>query len=148
MTLRARPVRGPCLASPCTVGSGWSEATGRPGGSDSDCGVRVTVTVRPCLTASVTGTVTQASQAGSAGGRPRRPHVTVTSQARVRAVAVTVTVTVTVTSHSLGRSASGPARAGGSCGNCHRGMFCDSSESAAFQRLPGTERTAVATAVL
>ena len=29
MTLRARPVRGPCLASPCTVGSGWSEATGR-----------------------------------------------------------------------------------------------------------------------
>ena len=23
--------------------------------------------------------------------------------------------------------ASGPARAGGSCGNCHRRMFCDSS---------------------
>ena len=39
--------------------------------------------------------------------------------------------------------ASGPALAGGSCGNCDRRMFCDSS--VAFLRLP---RTAVATAVL
>ena len=39
--------------------------------------------------------------------------------------------------------ASGPARAGGSCGNCHRRMFCDSS--VAFLRL---QRAAVATAVL